>query len=262
VNLYWRATEVPQEDFSAFVQVLGRNLEPIAGIDSYPGRGNFPPTLWQPGVIYHDRYLLLLASDVRVPAVAALHAGLRAEEGKRLTTRRSSDQSPLDLALLDVVPIRPVKLPSDDVTYPVEARLGTRSDALAGDKAIELVGYDLSAEKVTAGHALTVTLVWRAEASLNTDYTVFVHLLDARDDLITQSDHPPLDGAYPTSFWVSGDVVRDPHVLKIDGSVPPGPCTLIVGMYHSGSGIRLPAYDSSGVPLGEDAIIVGRLTIR
>ncbi len=262
VNLYWRATDVPQEDFFVFVQVLGRNLEPIAGVDSYPGRGNFPPTLWQPGVIYHDRYLLPLAPDAQVPTVGALHVGLRTEEGKRLTTRCPSDQSPLSLALLDLVPIRPAESLSDDVTYPVGARLAAWSDEVAAQRPIELVGYDLSAEKVAPGDTLTVTLVWRTEASLNSDYTVFVHLLDSDDELVAQSDHPPLSGAYPTSFWVSGDVVRDPHVVEIDQSAPPGVCTLVVGMYRSGSATRLPAYDRMGLRAEDDGIMAGRLAIR
>jgi hypothetical protein len=262
VNLYWRATQVPQQDLSVFVQVLGRDLEPIGGVDSYPGRGNFPPSLWRPGVIYQDLYLLPLASDVEVPTIAALHAGLWTQEGHRLTARRSSDQRPLDLALLDLVPVRPRQPLSDDATYPLGVRFDAKSDSLAEERAIELVGYDLSAEEVAPGDTLTVTLVWRAQASLDTDYTVFVHLLDARDELVTQSDHPPLDGAYPTSFWISGDVVRDPHVLEIDGSVLPGRCTLVVGMYRSGTVIRLPAYDSSGARVEDDAILIGRLTIR
>jgi hypothetical protein len=176
VNLYWRATEMPQEDFSVFVQVLDHNLEPIAGIDSYPGRGTFPPTLWKPGTIYRDRYLLPLASDVEAPIVAALHAGLRAQEGNRLTVRRPTDPRPLELALLDLVPIRPTEPLSDDTAYPLGVRFDAGLDDPTTDKAIELVGYDLSAESISPGDTLTVTLVWRAEASLDTDYTVFVHL--------------------------------------------------------------------------------------
>jgi len=66
VSLYWRALEQPQENLVAFVQVLGRDLEPIAGVDCYPGRGTFPPTLWQPGFIYRDRYALPLATDAHL----------------------------------------------------------------------------------------------------------------------------------------------------------------------------------------------------
>jgi len=262
VTLYWRATETPQEDATVFVQVLDHNLEPIAGVDSYPGRGTFPPTLWQPGVIYRDRYFLPLASDVKTPIVAALHTGLRVQEGQRLTIRRSTDQRPVELPLLDVVPIRPKEPLSDDVAYPLEVHFGVSPDDPTRDKAIELVGYDLSEENISPGDAFTVTLVWRAEASLDTDYTVFVHLLDARDELVTQSDHPPRQGAYPTSFWLPGDVVRDRHVMRIDDSVSPGPCKLIVGLYRAGSPNRLPAYDTSGARVDNDAILIGRLTIR
>jgi hypothetical protein len=262
VTLYWRATEVPQEDFSAFVQVLDHNLEPIAGVDSYPGRGTFPPTLWHPDVIYRDHYLLPLASDVEAPIVAALHAGLRAQERRRLTVRRSADQRPLELPLLDLVPIRPEKPLSDDVTYPLGVHFGVSPDDSVREKPIELVGYDLSAERISPGDTFTITLVWRAEVSLDTDYTVFVHLLDTRDELVTQSDHPPRQGAYPTSFWLSGDVVRDRHVMRIDDSVSPGPCTLVVGLYRAGSLNRLPAYDTSGARVDNDAILIGRLTIQ
>jgi hypothetical protein len=262
VTLYWRAKKSPQEDFSVFVQVLDHNLEPIAGVDSYPGRGTFPPTLWQPGVIYLDRYFLPLASDVEPPIVAALHAGLRAEDGNRLTVRRSADTRPLELALLDVVPIRPTEPLSDETAYPLGVRFGVGADEPTTDKAIELVGYDLSAENVAPGDTLTVTLVWRAKASLDSDYTVFVHLLDARDELVTQSDHPPRQGGYPTSFWVSGDVVRDRHVLRIERSVSSGPCTLVVGLYRPGALKRLPAYDTSGDRVEDDAILIGRLTIQ
>jgi hypothetical protein len=115
---------------------------------------------------------------------------------------------------------------------------------------------------VAPGDTLTVTLVWRAETSLETDYTIFVHLLDARDELVTQSDHPPRQGAYPTSFWASGDVVRDRHVMRIDDSVSSGPCTLVVGLYRAGSLNRLPAYDPSGARVEDDAILIGRLTIQ
>jgi hypothetical protein len=135
VSLYWRAQEPPSEDFVAFVQILGRDMEPIVGVDCYPGGGNFPPTLWQPGVIYHDRYVLPLASNAEAPAIAALHAGLHARGEGHLTARRAPDQPPLDLVLLDLAPLRPLEPLPDDVTHPVGARLG---------EAIILVGYDLN----------------------------------------------------------------------------------------------------------------------
>jgi hypothetical protein len=284
VSLYWRAQGPPQEDLIAFVQLLGRDMEPITGMDGYPGGGNFPPTLWKSDAIYRDRYVLSPASNAEAPTIAALHAGLHARGEGHLSARRSPDQPPLDLALLDLVPLRPLEPLSDDVTHPVGARLG---------EAITLVGYDLGPHPnppprgegtedatspttgvdatspplggteggVRSGEPFTITLVWRAEATPDADYTVFVHLIDENGVLVAQEDHPPLEGEYRTSFWISGDVLRDLYHLTVDEALSPCHCTLMVGMYHSETGERLPAYDGLGVRFENDAIIAGRVTI-
>ena len=252
VSLYWRALEQPQEDLVAFVQVLGRDLEPIAGVDCYPGRGTFPPTLWQPGLVYRDRYALPLAADAQSPVIAALHAGLRSQGGSPLAATLPSGEPAPDLVLLDLVPLRPVEPLSENVAHPVGARLG---------KAITLVGYDQSSIS-NLQSPISLTLVWRAEAVPDADYTVFVHLLDESGALVAQADHPPLEGAYRTSFWVPGDVVRDPYHLTVDDAALPGHCTLLVGMYDPRTGARLPAYDGLGARFENDAIIAGGVTLQ
>jgi hypothetical protein len=254
LSLYWQAAEAPQNDHFSFVQILGRDMEPIAGVDGYPGRGTFPPTLWTPGVIYRDRYRLPIAAGAEAPTAGVLHAGLYTEGGRRLLIRCSPDQQPLELAPLDRTAVRPRELLSDDVAHPILARVGD---------SITLVGYDLSAERVSRGGTLTVTLVWRAEGPLDTEYTAFVHLVDARGALVGQSDHPPLGGAYPTSFWEAGDVVRDSHRLEIDDTGAPGACTLSMGMYNPSTGERLPAYGGErGGRLENDVIVVSGVTIE
>jgi hypothetical protein len=254
VSLYWQATEPPQQDYIAFLQILGRDMEPIAGVDCYPGRGNFPPTLWEPAVVYRDRYELPIAADAKVPTAAALHVGLYDEAEKRILRSSLPGQPPLDLVLLDVVALRPSEPLSDDVDHRVGAELG---------KAITLVGYDLSDEKVKPGSSITVTLVWRARARVETEYTAFVHLMDAEGDLLTQSDHPPMGGAYPTSLWDSCDVVRDPHRLIVGDTAAPGVYRLSIGMYNSRTAERLPAYrGQEGSRFKHDVIAAGEVTIE
>jgi len=250
VSVYWRALEPPQEDLVAFVQILGREVEPIVGVDCYPGRGNLPATLWQPGVIYRDRYLLPPAANAEAPTIAGLHAGLYRRGGERIAA-----------PLLDIVPLRPVEPLSQEVAYPVGARLG---------ETITLVGYDLTppqAEERTRGSippgaTLTVTLVWRAEATPETDYTGFVHLIDESGALAAQDDHPPLEGEYRTSFWAAGDIVRDTYRLTLKESQAPCNCTLQVGMYDPATDTRLPAYDGLGERFKEDSIVAGGVTVR
>ncbi len=258
VSLYWRAAEVPEDDSVAFIQILGRDMEPIAGVDCYPGRGNFPPTLWQSGVIYRDRYDLTIASDIEVPTTGSLHAGLRNADGDRLSPRTPVDPSPIDLVLLDLAPIRPVEPVSAQVAHPVGAQLG---------EAITLVGYDISAERARPGDTISVTLVWRAERAPQGNHTAFLHLIDERDALVTQSDHPPLDGAYPTSFWAPEDVVRDPHILTINRSASTGHYLLVAGMYNSRTQERLSARtpdceSSSDIRIEDNRVVIGQLIVQ
>jgi hypothetical protein len=113
---------------------------------------------------------------------------------------------------------------------PVEARLG---------EAIHLRGYRLAGMPQPGG-TLALTLYWEALAPVDGDYTVFVHLLGAADAMLGQRDHPPQEGAAPTSTWVPGQVLADQYQISIDPGALAGPARLMVGMYDPLSGIRLP----------------------
>jgi hypothetical protein len=253
VSLYWRTLEPMEEDPVAFVQILGRGADPIAGEDAYPGRGNLPISLWEPGVIYRDRYVLQIAPDAEAPSIIALYAGLRWMGGSRIPAVYPSGEPVSELALLDLTALRPSEPVSENVDYPVGARLGD---------AIVLVGYDLSADEVGAGDTLVVNLVWRAEAIPENDYTVFVHLLNENGDLVAQDDHPPLGNEYRTSFWAPGDIVRDDYHLALEADQAPCACTLQVGMYDPEAGVRLAAYDGVGTRYEGDAVVTGGVTVK
>jgi len=83
-------------------------------------------------------------------------------------------------------------------------------------------------------------LRWQALRKPPADYTVFVHVLDARGQVIEQSDSPPQAGTYPTSLWDAGEIVQDVHQM----TVPPG-ATLEVGLYTQPDVQRLPARDEA-----------------
>jgi hypothetical protein len=82
---------------------------------------------------------------------------------------------------------------------------------------------------------------------LQSDYTVFIHSLDAGGKLAGQADGPPLAGHYPTSAWRPGEIVQDSRL------VPPGQ-RYLVGLYDPVSGERLPAFAVDGTRLEDDAV--------
>lgn len=95
----------------------------------------------------------------------------------------------------------------------------TRSD-IFGDL-FELAGYDVN--------EASITLHWKALAETDTDYTMFVHVLDANGQIIAQSDSR---GEYPTSLWAKGEYVARRVEIATAG-------TIEVGWYVAETGERL-----------------------
>ncbi|MBM3749327.1 MAG: glycosyltransferase family 39 protein [Acidobacteria bacterium] len=131
---------------------------------------------------------------------------------------------------------------------PPLARLGERLVLLEAQTTGEL----------RPGGVITLTLYWQDLGGVDQDYTVFVHLLDARDQLQGQHDGPPLGGTRPTSGWLPGEYLRDVHPIEVVANAPPGTYSIEVGMYLLATSERLPV---AGRP-GETSVIVTRLQLR
>ncbi len=127
-------------------------------------------------------------------------------------------------------------------------------DSLVGaslGEMIRLEGYTLEQDQ----DALRLALVWRAQQAMPTDYTVFVHLVNAQDAIAAQYDAMPQGNTYPTSWWVAGEVVTDNITLSLKDA-PPGAYRLAVGMYDSAAQTRLEALGPENQHLPGDRVIL------
>ncbi len=102
-----------------------------------------------------------------------------------------------------------------------------------------LIGFTLGAEEVSADEALPLTLIWQAEGTSDRAWTVFTHLLDDSGRLIAGHDSQPALGARPTTGWVPGEYIIDPHELRFTITDYHGPATLEIGLYDQSTGERL-----------------------
>jgi len=116
--------------------------------------------------------------------------------------------------------------------------------------AIRLVGYDA---RQTGERTWHLTLYWQAQRTLLADYTVFVHLVDAGGRLAGQHDGVPVNGDYPTRWWLPNQVIADQHTLVLDKPLA-GQAMWQVGLYDLATLTRLPAFDGAGQRLPDDAI--------
>jgi hypothetical protein len=119
------------------------------------------------------------------------------------------------------------------------------------EKGLTLAGHRLAA---VSPQELRLSLLWQAEAEIEADYAVFVHL--TRDDVIlAQDDSFPAGGYYPTSLWRVGDVVSDEHTLALPEPYDPDKQKLIVGFYQLETLHRLRVLDEVGEPVNDHVII-------
>ena len=118
--------------------------------------------------------------------------------------------------------------PSGPTETPSEPTYQTAVHATFGDQ-IELVGYSLiPAESESATYAI---LIWKALDEIQRDYTVFVHVTGADNQLVTQYDRPVGGDSLPTSTWERNDVYSDIHPVEIPEDLPAGQYTLRIGLY-------------------------------
>jgi hypothetical protein len=100
----------------------------------------------------------------------------------------------------------------------------------------------------TLSEVTHLTLFWTTTGDIAQDYTVFVHVVDAHDQMMGQWDQMPVGGAAPTSQWAGGalwarlvvDDYRVPVNFTLDNAAKPAaPYRILVGLYDASSETRL-----------------------
>jgi 4-amino-4-deoxy-L-arabinose transferase-like glycosyltransferase len=124
--------------------------------------------------------------------------------------------------------------------------------------AVELLGADFPSTVRRPG-GLPVTLTFRVRQRPPAGYGIFMHLEDASG--ITNGDHQPVEGTFPTAFWLPGEFIRDEHTIDLPLALTSaGSYRLLVGMWPGGNRARLPV--TSGETDGNDRVPLGMVTVR
>jgi mannosyltransferase len=149
------------------------------------------------------------------------------------------------------------------VTYAVPAappaEMRTRLDARLGEDII-LCGYTLLAEQLVPGDIIQVTLFWEGIVPIEQRYKVFLHLLNAEGELVTQRDTEPGGGLALTTTWKPGETLSDNHGILVPLDTQPATYQLVVGLYLlTDPDVRLPV-TLDGEPAG-DALLLPPITV-
>ena len=238
LTLYWRPAQEIEQDVEVFVQLLSHNQQVVTGLHSWPLHGAFRIRAWQPGATVPLSYSLPIPDDLP-PGSYQLTVGITG----LLTHERIPLTTGSSFQLVETLKILP---PPDD-------RVPDSTTEISFGGVIALDGYTLS----PTPDGLGVTLFWQAIESPETDYTAFVHVVDAAGEIVAQSDAQPLQGRYPTSIWSRGEVVVDEQAFE---AIPPGQYQVYVGWYRWDTLELLPVTSGgSGIPDGRYSL--GTLTV-
>ena len=228
ITLYWQGLVEMEEDYYLFIHLLGRRGELVGHEDTYHGWGSYPTSLWQPGETIADAYRLPISEDALAPSLIRVDVGLYDPD----TGSQLKPQS----VVIGQLKLVPQKRQTSNVK---------RQDFNLANK-VTLIGYKVDEAELGPGDEIRLTLYWRAEGEMDTDYTVFTHLIDEEGNVWGQMDSQPLQGDYPTSFWDIGEVIEDEYILAINEDAPAGLYRLEVGMYELATEQRLPVLNADG----------------
>ncbi len=109
----------------------------------------------------------------------------------------------------------------------------------------QLLGFSYDT-RTTPGDTIRMPLFWRALAPMDTDLTLFAHLVDASGKTVMQDDHTPLNTSYPTSRWAQNEVIIDLAQFLLPDDLPLGEYRLQVGWYDLATGERRTLADGRG----------------
>lgn len=251
VTLHLRALRPIARDYTMGLHLLDSHYEAVTRINTLPGSGNWSTSLWRVGEIVEDAYTLRIPNEFTSPAQAWLKLTFFLYPGEdHLPVSDGLDRPLGDQLLLGPFPVRGGPQAQPDPDHRLDVRIGDFA---------QLRGYSLI--EMDDPSVLQVYLLWEVLRSPGQDYTVFVHLLDEEGRLVAQHDGPPREGAYPTRFWIGGEVVRDEHGLPLPAGLEAGEYGLAVGMYDPVSLARVPIFNADGHRLADDLIFLEEMRL-
>jgi hypothetical protein len=231
ITLCWQALSATKVPLYFFIHLLGQNNSIIGQRSSLHGLGRYPSINWQPDYIFCDDVPVHIDLDTPAPKVYQVEVGMVDLVSRNRLTPFSPAKLELSPAIIGQVKIRLRQAITDSIPNQM---------SIALDQQIDLIGWKVEPAQITAGQSVSVTVYWQAQRIPSGDYTVFVHFRDAAEVTVAQADSPPQAGEYSTSFWDSGEVIRDEHVIQTPFDLAAGKYRIVLGLYRPAGGARLP----------------------
>jgi hypothetical protein len=245
LDLYWQATESLEGDYEISLWIADDEADGGQVVLRPPSRplgDAYPTTDWLPEQTWRALY------DFRIPA--------NLDPGGYpvwLTVNEIGSTEQSTQIELGQIPVegRARRFEVPPISEPYSTNMGGK---------IRFLGYDLEQEGLQPGGSMGLTLYWQALDAMDTNYTIFVHLLDEDNVIVAQRDSKPVDGEAPTMGWIADEIVADRMRIPLESGIAPGVYALEIGVYDASDGRRLPVLERGQV--SGDRILLKEVTIR
>lgn len=182
---------------------------------------------------------LVTANDeaVRLDAVAA-----QQRAGRAVYVTRELAGLPERYSLTALGPLVRV-WPAGQVSDPPALAEGV--DISFGEAA-RLVGYEFGPVVAQDSTWLRVQLAWQTTAPISEELKVSVRLLDATGNVVTSADRVPVQWAYPTPFWRTGETIIDSYDFAFPEQMDTSALAPLIILYRAADGSELGRFQPSG----------------
>jgi 4-amino-4-deoxy-L-arabinose transferase-like glycosyltransferase len=250
VTLFWEAIAPFNQDFSIFLHLVDAHDLVIAQRDALPGMGTLSTQWLTPGQRWAEWRVLTLPETAFSPNHAVFEVGLYDyHTGERLALVDANGQITGDNVRFGELGVqaRPGEVPN-----PIEIDFGGE---------MELIGYDLDRRALRPGEGAALTLYWRGQRPMETNYSISTQFVDRHGVKAAQKDAWPHDGVTPTSLWEPGSVIEESRQLVVFDDAPPGVYDVYVAVYPSDDPDSLLVVTPSGGRLQTDHVTLTQVRV-
>lgn len=221
VETYWRKVSTSFEVVNTYgtIALIQGQGGIVDHVEQALGGDSYPIWAWREDDLVMTRFRLPAATATT--EITYVELGVRVDAPGFLPANVGNTNRLAQIVLKNDVPC--------EIEQKVDATFGGLI-RLVGYRVAVIYGDDFVNQARVPG--VQLTLCWEALKQTPIDYTVFMHALNDKGEILT-ADSQPRDGRFPTSVWLPGDrIVDERHVW---GTIQ----QISIGFYRLDTGERL-----------------------
>jgi hypothetical protein len=102
--------------------------------------------------------------------------------------------------------------------------------------------------EMAPGTLRDTVLLWRVNAAQPADLAARLQVIDTTLNAIAHQEDIVLEYLYPSARWQPGDIVPDPHTIRLPDTIPPG-------LYRWGAGAYITPFQQSPQPVHKPPVL-------